>query len=196
MRFRTLLLVAAPLILTTAVAFLYAGRLLRATDPLAPAEVVVPLAGDRQRPAYAAELLLGGFAERLAITRLPLEPESYREWYVQDIARSVIELGVPAGVVLDIPGVAPSTYGELENVRALAEAENWNSLLVVTSAWHTRRARAIVRRVFRGSKVEVSVQPSPEERFSLGWDWWRDGLGRETVASEYLKLAALQFGIR
>lgn len=191
-----LLSVAALLVLAATVAFLYAGRLLRVADPLAPAEVVVPLAGDRQRPAYAAKLLLGGYAERLAITRLPLESESHREWYVQDIARSVIELGVPDAAVLDVPGVAPSTYGELENVRTSAEAEGWGSLLVVTSAWHTRRTRAIVRRVFRGSAISVSVQPSPEERFSLRWDWWRDGLGRETVVSEYLKMAALQLGVR
>ena len=192
---RTPLLVTALLALVV-VAFLNAGRLLRVADPLAAAEVVLPLAGDRQRPAHAAELLLGGYAERLAITRLPLEPESYREWYVRDIARSVVELGVPEAVVFDVPGVAPSTYGELENVRAMAEAEGWRSLLLVTSAWHTRRTRAIVRRVFRGSEIAVSVRPSPEERFSLGGDWWRDGLGRATVVSEYLKMGALLVGVR
>lgn len=193
---RVRLLLAVLLLAMLALAFAAAGRLLRVADPLAAAAAVVPLAGERGRPLTAAELLLGGYAERLAITRLPLEPESYRDWYVRDVARSVIERGVPPEAVIDVPGVAPSTYRELENVRDFALSEGWDSLLLVTSEWHTRRSRAIARRVFRGTGVSVSVRPSPEHRFSLGWDWWRSDLGRQTVVSEYLKMVALLIGVR
>lgn len=174
---------------------LFAGRWLQVADPLTSAEVVLPLAGDRQRPLEAADLLLAGYAERLAITRLPIEPVSASERYVQDVIRSVIERGVEQEAVVVVPGVAPTTYRELENVRDFAEREGWTSLLLVTSTWHTRRTRAIARQVFRNTEIAVSVRPSPEERFSLGWDWWRDDLGRETVLSEYAKLAALLLGV-
>jgi uncharacterized SAM-binding protein YcdF (DUF218 family) len=194
-RARTPLLILT-LLTAAVVGVLSAGRWLQVADPPLRSAAVVPLAGDRQRPAHAADLLLTGGAELLAITRLPLESESFREWYVRDVTAGAVAQGVPEGSVVVVPGVAPSTYGELENVRAFAEAEGWQTLTVVTSSWHTRRTRAIVRRVFRRSEVVVSVRPSPETRFPLGATWWRDPLGRTTVVSEYLKLAGLLVGVR
>ena len=195
MTVRRLLLVAGLLtgISLAAVAFVNAGRWLVVADPLVPAEVILPLAGDRQRPAHAAELFLDHNAELFAITRLWIEPASVREWYVRDVARSVIERGVPEEAVVAIPGIGPTTYHEVANVRSYAESQGWSSLLAVTSSWHSRRARTITRRLFLDSEVTVSVRPAPERRFELG-SWWRSELGRQRVLSEYLKLIALQLG--
>ena len=164
MTVRRLLLVAGLLtgISLAAVAFVNAGRWLVVADPLVPAEVILPLAGDRQRPAHAAELFLDHNAELFAITRLWIEPASVREWYVRDVARSVIERGVPEEAVVAIPGIGPTTYHEVANVRSYAESQGWSSLLAVTSSWHSRRARTITRRLFLDSEVTVSVRPAPE----------------------------------
>ena len=87
-------------------------------------------------------------------------------------------------------------------VRRLLEEQGLRSLLVVTSAWHTRRASIAFRDAFRGSGIAVSMHALPAEAYSY-WghsyrpqEWWTYKLGRDPTLSEYFKLAAYLVGVR
>ncbi|MEJ7709186.1 MAG: ElyC/SanA/YdcF family protein [Pyrinomonadaceae bacterium] len=87
-----------------------------------------------------------------------------------------------------LPPLAAGTYEEAEILRDYASAHGLKSLLVVTSAYHSRRAMWAWQRVFSGSGVCVdisAVDPGMQSpRASL---WWLTPMGWEMVAGEYLK---------
>lgn len=178
------------------------GEFLVVDDPLRPADAVLPLAGEPQRVGYAAELYVAGLARRLLITPLPLDDPGSRERTVRRGIDTAVRLGVPSGAITVVPEAGSSTYQEARNVRRLLEEQGLRSLLVVTSAWHTRRASIAFHDAFRGSGIALSVHALPAEAYSY-WghsyrpqEWWTYKLGRDPTVSEYLKLAAYFFGVR
>jgi DUF218 domain len=62
---------------------------------------------------------------------------------------------------------ARSTAGNAANVAALAEALGAEELLVVTSSWHRRRARALLTAALRGRGIRLTVEGSPGRRRPL-----------------------------
>jgi uncharacterized SAM-binding protein YcdF (DUF218 family) len=68
-------------------------------------------------------------------------------------------------VVLDHS--AQTTAGNAVAVARLAEDLGADELVVVTSPWHARRARALVRAALRGSGIRVSVSSPGERRAPL-----------------------------
>jgi DUF218 domain len=64
----------------------------------------------------------------------------------------------PAGVTVSCFDPDPrTTRGEAEQVRRLAAARHWSSIIVVTSKFHISRARLIVGRCFAGRLEMVSA---------------------------------------
>jgi uncharacterized SAM-binding protein YcdF (DUF218 family) len=65
----------------------------------------------------------------------------------------------------DVPLVcdpdASSTAANAANVAAVAEALGADELLVVTSSWHRRRARLLLRAALRERDVKLSVEGAP-----------------------------------
>ncbi len=165
-------------------------QLLVVSDPLAPADAIVPLAGEQKRPVEAARLFAAGYAPRVAITNLPVS-RRWRAEYRRQVTSLLARGGVPETEIVLVPGIAESTYEEAVNVRAFAEEKGWRSLIVVTSAWHTRRSRVIFRQVFAGSGITVLVHPVDPPS-----DWWGSEDARHTVREEYLKLVAHVLGAR
>ncbi len=53
-----------------------------------------------------------------------------------------------------------STRGEARVIARLARERRWRSVIVVTSIYHVRRARMVVRRCFHGRVEAVGAQPS------------------------------------
>jgi uncharacterized SAM-binding protein YcdF (DUF218 family) len=179
------------------------GAFLIVSDPLTPAEVVLPLAGDLERVYYAAKLHQTGYAERVLLTNLPLETQPARDAHLRRVRAIATAAGVPETQLVVVPEIAWTTFSEAQNVRAELERLGVRSLLVVTSPWHTRRARMGLRKVFRGSGIRLSVRPVPPDALPPGAlhpyrprTWWHARSTRLTTLDEYLKLAAYAVGIR
>lgn len=193
----------ALLLLLAGVAFLGRGRLLAALggflvvrDPPARADAVLVLSGEpAERVWEAADLLREGFAPRIVLTtpvalparaglerlgiRLPAEP---------DLARQVaLGLGVGPEAVLQVPATVESTEAEALAARAWFRAHGWQRVIVVTSPYHTRRARRLFREVFGAAGIEALVVPSRHGRFRAE-DWWRDRSNVRDLIVEYQKL--------
>jgi len=170
------------------------GTALVVADPLAPADAVVPLAGDLgERVASAAELLHAGFAPRLVLSDLRVDDDGALT--SKDHRRFALDAGVQPGRLFPIDRTVRSTYQELVAVRELATRSGWRSLIVVTSPQHTRRTRLIAAEVFRDSSIAVHVRPVEGFGYTPS-RWWQSDRERTLTLGEYPKLLAFLLGYR
>jgi uncharacterized SAM-binding protein YcdF (DUF218 family) len=145
----------------------------------------------RERTRRAAELYRGGGAPRVLLTNDGVrggwsEARQTNPLFVERAREELLRAGVAEASVEVLPGVVTSTYDEAVAARDYAARENLRSLLFVTSAYHTRRTLWTLRRVFRGSGVEVGVEAAEGGPGAL--TWWLTARGWRAVALEYPKL--------
>jgi len=175
-----------------------AARFLMARSELASADVLVLLSGAAdyaERAREAAELWRERRAPRILVTndgtRGPWSETQQRNLFFFE--RSVAELqreGVPAESVYVLPTEVTSTYQEANEVKAYAEANRVRSVLVVTSAYHSRRALWTYRRVFTDSQIVIGL--SSGQATVNPATWWLTISGWQTVPVEYVKLIYYQ----
>jgi uncharacterized SAM-binding protein YcdF (DUF218 family) len=174
-----------------------AARGLVARAEVGRADALVVLSGSaayRERAAEAARLYREGRAPLVLLTDDGMrggwsEAEQRNPRFVELAAAELARGGVPAESVRVLDGRPTNTHDEAESVRAYADAIGLRSLLVVTSSHHSRRALWTWRRVFRGSGVEVGLEPAEGERTPGAWSWWLSSDGWRQVGGEYVKMA-------
>ncbi|MET0626793.1 MAG: YdcF family protein [Pyrinomonadaceae bacterium] len=175
-----------------------AARALVVDCELESADAVVVLAGSatyRERARHAAEIYARGRAPLVLLTddgqRSGWSAERQTNpLFHERAAEELLKAGVPAERIRVLPGVVASTHDEALRVREFAESEGLRSLLVVTTAYQSRRARWTMERVLGASGVRVGVDaPPPGEESPPASVWWLRGLGWRLVPGEYLKLA-------
>lgn len=172
-----------------------AARLLIVNTPLEHADAILVMSGSKriaERNHFAAEAFKQGRAPRIILTndrvatgwdsREQRNPLAY-EW-----ARKILQSdGVPAERIEVIMQPVTGTYEELELVRSYVKEHQVHSLLVVTSAYHSRRTRWAINRVFEGTDLAVGLTTASPT--ISPWSWWLHRSGWEMVAGEYVKLA-------
>lgn len=173
------------------------ARLLITEAPLANADAIVVLGGSanyKERAREAAKLLLAGRSQRLLITndnmRGPWSNEEERNLYFYE--RSLEEIrnaGVPASSVELLLKPVASTHEEAQVVRQYAEEHRLHSVLIVTSAYHSRRALWVFSRVFRDTGIQIGlIGVRPGDQSPLPATWWLSLRGWRLVPTEYAKM--------
>ena len=120
------------------------------------------------RAARAAELYREGWAPRVVASGRYLRPYAS---IAQLMHRDLTERGVPAAAIQMLPSLAGNTREEAVLLRRLADRQHWHRVLVVTSNFHTRRARHIYVRVFRnGAEVRVIAARDGGYHPDAWWD--------------------------
>ncbi len=123
----------------------------------------------------------------------------------QQVHGALISLGIPAGSIVILPGGATSTQMEVEIIRDFLASRQgtealWpgqagkDTLLVVSSAPHMRRASMIFNAAFKSldQPVVICCSPSPYTKFNAE-KWWRDKDDIQDVVLEYLKILNFVF---
>ena len=170
------------------------GLLVRAEVERADALVVLSgSAAYRERAAEAARAYREGRAPLVLLTDDGVlggwsEAEQRNPRFVELAAAELRRGGVPAESIKVLDARPTSTYDEAEAVRAYAAERGLRSLVVVTSVYHSRRALWTWRRVFRGSGVEVGLEPAEGARTPGAWSWWLSAAGWRQVGGEYVKM--------
>jgi uncharacterized SAM-binding protein YcdF (DUF218 family) len=194
---RIFALVIATLIIWPLLAWL-AAHFLIVSSPLPQADAIVVLSGSstyRERTRHAAEVFKAGRAKLVLLTndnqKGGWSQEEERNPFYYELERMELELsGVPRQSIEVILDPVTGTYEESILLRQYAEAHGIKSLLVVTSAYHSRRAWWTLRKVFGGSAVSVGLEavgtglqtPTPAT-------WWFHINGWRLVPGEYVKFA-------
>jgi uncharacterized SAM-binding protein YcdF (DUF218 family) len=195
---RAALLSSAALLLAWPALAWLAARALVVSAELPRADALVVLGGSSayaERAAYAAQLFREGRAPRVVLCDDGerggwSQAEQRNPFFVERAAEVLRREGVPAERIEKLPRPTSSTYEEALLLREYAAARGLRSLLVVTSAYHSRRARWTLTRVFRDSGIDVGLAAvSPGQQTPPPSSWWLNRAGWKMVAFEYVKLA-------
>ena len=170
----TLILLAAA---ATAV-FFTIGNWLVVEDPLTRADAIVVLSGQLPtRAIEAARLYQAGYGEQVWISQ-PVAPveelKTMKIYYLgEDFYNEKVLLaqGVPAAAIRVLDRPSANTEEEVKEVSDHLRRDNFHHVIIVTSKPHTRRVRAIWRRLV-GSDPSMIIRYADGDPYD-GAHWWR-----------------------
>lgn len=159
-----------------------AARFWIVQDRIEPADAIIVIGDDdftADRAMEAAALFRAGWAPQVVASGRMLRP--YMS--VADLmARDLESRGVAASAIVRFSHRANDTLEEAEALRVLVAQKGWRRILLVTSNYHTRRARYIFRKVLPGS-VSLEVASASDSGFEPA-TWWESRQGRKTFFME------------
>ena len=156
------------------------------------ADAIICLSGGRQtRTPECLRLWKNKFAPRLFVTQEKPKNKEFHQLELShlEFARAVtkrMKLDVKWELLPSLSDGATSTFDEAEDALALAKAEGWQRIILVTDEFHTRRSLLAFEKVLDGSGVEVQVAGAPNEVFSVD-DWWKSDRGILAYLGETIK---------
>lgn len=164
-----------------------------------PSDAILVLGGGRgERLHHALQLYNQGFASEIFITgpAEPILPEAYRaDGLTKAEAKRLIAIkkGVPEEKVTVILGPT-STYEEATFTLSVFRDLGYERVLLVTSPFHTRRARQTFRRVYGKEGMQVTALHTPWAESSYDPKrWWSRELDTFAVLVETAKLVYYLF---
>jgi uncharacterized SAM-binding protein YcdF (DUF218 family) len=164
--------------------------------PLEHADAIIVLSGSavyKERTQRAAELYRLGVAPRIFITNDGERAgwsvsEQTNQRFVELEQRELIAHGVLPDAITVLPGEVAGTDQEAKVLGAELDARPIKSLLIITSAYHTRRALRTFERILAGKDIEIGIaHPLTGERTPRPTTWWLSLRGWQMVAGEYVK---------
>jgi uncharacterized SAM-binding protein YcdF (DUF218 family) len=164
-------------------------------DPLEKSEAIAVLAGGSpEREIEAADLYGAGWGPRIVITR---EPEHSgvpllrargieTRTDLDERLRYLRALKVPPEAVVVLDGIAESTEHESRLLLAWARGAGIRSMIVVSSAFHTGRARLVLGRTFRDSGIALRYRGASSDAFKPD-TWWQNRVTLRNGVFEWQK---------
>ncbi|MFI5115081.1 MAG: YdcF family protein [Terriglobales bacterium] len=147
-----------------------------------PADVILVLAGGTDsRYGHAVALQKEGFADRII-----LDADASRDRFGKsdaDLAADFLRNNGPLGWEV-CPIRADSTFGEAVDVKRCLERQQVNSVLIVTSDFHTRRALSIFRKRLPQYEWSVAADSAP---YHNSEQWWRHRRWAKSALDEWEK---------
>lgn len=172
------------LILILIAAILLGGRFLVVKDELFPVEAIVVIGGDHkpQRMQQAFDLYKDGQASILIISAgtVVLEGAEFVP-EAEVMRRQALSLGFSEDALV-IEDKSQTTVENAQLTKILLKERGIQSIILVTSAYHSRRARRIFRDEL-GADIHISVQPSKPINHPLLW--MIDAEEKQVVQYEY-----------
>jgi uncharacterized SAM-binding protein YcdF (DUF218 family) len=174
-----------------------AAHLLIVKSEISSADAIVVMSGSSthlERADWAAKLYREGRAPVVILTNDSLiagwdRKEERNPYFYELAARELEKRGVPESKIQVVPDIALGTYEESLGVRDYAIAHKLKRLLIVTSAYHTRRTLWSLRHACEGSGIEIGIDsPAPGWQTPAPSRWWWRRWGWKVVAGEYVKL--------
>ncbi len=146
---------------------------------------------DAVRASRAADLFKADWAPRIVASGRNLRPyASIAELMQHDLA----DRGVGADAVVRLPNRARNTLEEAGAVSALLSSHGWKKIIVVTSNYHTRRARFIYEHMLApGTELRMVAAPDPAYDPN---SWWRTREGLKTFLYESLGYIVARWELR
>ena len=195
-RWRWIRVAAVILVAWSLLAWIAAEGLI-VNSKLEHADALVVLAGSStylERTRHAARLFHEGQAPRILLTNDAVKggwsiTEERNPLFIERAVAQLRQEAVPADRIEMVPGVVQNTYEESQRLLEYAQIHHLKSILVVTSAYQSRRALWVLRRVFAGSGVQVGLEAvTPGEQAPRALSWWLYPLGWKMVPLEWIKL--------
>jgi uncharacterized SAM-binding protein YcdF (DUF218 family) len=142
-------------------------------EPPQKSDVIIVLSGDAGRLEHGVALYQAGYADYLLLSG----------GAAGGMRQQAIALGVPQDHIL-LDRRSSSTFENARDCADIAKTQGFQSELVVTSAYHTRRSSIIFAEFFPRQEFKMCAVPGAPGAYG----WWRDGHTFNAVIFEYLKL--------
>ena len=155
-----------------------------------------------ERVLQAADLYHAGIADRLIILSenmgayRALEERGAKVIRTTEQARdAAVALGIPDSCITILPGNARSTLDEALSVSEYLRSENRiDSLILVSSPAHMRRAHMIFKTVLRKSGFNIYIGCSPSTYSGFNPEkWWKQKEDIQMVLTELIKTGSFLF---
>jgi uncharacterized SAM-binding protein YcdF (DUF218 family) len=176
--------------LVVAVWFPFAGALLINSEEPVAADAIVVLGGNApDRLPYAESLRAQGFSKLLVVSNERVKTHGLETTWLALHQAGVSAPEIPDSdlIVLDDPP-PESTIDEARRDADILSARGLHSALLVTDAFHSRRASLLFRAAFAHKGLTVRSTPAPDS-FDLA-HWWMHPLAARRVAEEWTKLTS------
>ena len=162
------------------------GAALITDDPLHPADAILVIGGESRqgdRVMHAVKLFKRGLAPLLVLSGTPL---GFRTHEADVMRRHAEYLGVPPARILTVKHDSDSTREEAEVVMPILKRRGLKEVILVTSNYHTARAKRIFQRAAGPSGPRFIVSSVDDGQFKPE-DWWKRRRYAKTFVYEALK---------
>ena len=173
-------------ILTSYAAFFTINNAISGADA-----IVVLSGGEATRIPHALKLFAQGYAPRLLLTDEKKRNIRFTHLFStnEEIAQAMIEelkMNVQIKTVPSLKKGATSTFDEAYDLLQLSKIEGFNHLILVTDAFHTRRAYHAFKTVFEGTEIRLEMSAAQNEIFTES-NWWTSDQGILAYVLESIK---------
>jgi uncharacterized SAM-binding protein YcdF (DUF218 family) len=163
-------------------------------DADSKADALIVLSDDNfyaDRATRAAELFREGKAPIVVASGRRLRPMA---GIAELMEHDLVERGVPKDRIVRLAHDADNTREEAEALTKLVTQGKWHSVIVVTSNYHTRRARYIFRKVFPQG-IEVRMASARDGDFDPQ-HWWQKRKSIKELTREFAGMAVAMWELR
>ncbi len=188
------------LVVIGVVVFRQAGHWLVREDPLGKADAIVVLSGGLPfRAEGAAGIFKSGYAPAVWVSRPGGPQEELAALGIhfvgeEDYNREIlVNGGVPDSAIRIFPDAIVNTQDEVEEIARDARRDGMHSIIIVTSPQHTRRVKALWRKLV-GDDPRLIVRAAPGDPFDAD-HWWRNTQDVLAVVRESLGLLNVWSGL-
>jgi uncharacterized SAM-binding protein YcdF (DUF218 family) len=148
-----------------------------------------------ERCLEAVDLYQKKLADTIVMASLMKQPGSDEFWHrvgesfrCKGFSERALEaMGIPETAIVYIGDGVNSTYDEAKAAQRFIGERGGQSIIIVTSKWHSKRTFLTFKTVFKDKRIDISIYPSPYDTFNPD-TWWKSETGVELVFREYLRL--------
>ena len=165
------------------------------------ADALVVLSGGKfTRIPHALKLFEAGYAPEILLTDEKKRSIRFAHLLPSNemIAQAMIEelgLTAPFSIIQSQNGGASSTFDEAYDLLKLSEKKNYRHLILVTDAFHSRRAYHAFQTVFEETEINIEMSAASNKIFNEN-NWWTSDQGISAYVLESIKYPVYLFSSR
>ena len=156
------------------------------------ANVIVVLSGGKDtRIPHALKLFEEGYAPEILLTDEKKRNIRFSHLFptnemIAQVMIEELEMSVPVSTIQSQKGGATSTFDEAYDLLKLSENKRYRHLILVTDAFHTRRAYHAFQTVFEDTEIKIEMSAASNEIFNVN-NWWTSDQGISAYVLESIK---------
>ena len=168
------------------------AKILVVEDTLYKADIIYLLTGDvTSRPFHAVDLYRENYTNTIVVPQHEVNPVEELGIYpnpTEAALKILVQEGVNKSdiIVIDFNNGVSSTRDEAIALRNYIYKTKIKNVLIVTSAFHTFRAKYIFKKELKGTTANIIMSPAPHLKFDET-NWWNFEEGLIYCTNEYLK---------
>lgn len=137
-----------------------------------------------ERAEHGINLFKQGFSDNILMSGGP--SCGLNSSCLEIMKNRAIQMGVPRDKIL-LDEESTTTYENARSCFEIMQKQGYQSAILVTSCYHTKRAKIIFNRFFYDKGIDLTVCAVPNVAYPVE-KWWNNDTDAQRVVTEYLKI--------